>query len=345
MASFRKRGDRWQARVSRKGMVSEVKSFVLREDAEKWARSIEREMDIGNYTSRSKAEGTTLGEVLKKYREEVTPLHRGSSVEALRLKAMESHKIARLSLAALNAQAVASYRDARLRTVRGPAKKPISDSTVLRELQILSAVLNHARLEWCYPIANPVADIRKPSAGRGRDRVLSADEEVTLLAHLDGGGRRDDGTFDAGTRNPWVSPLVRVALETAMRRGELLALQWKHVDLVKRVAFLPMTKNGDTRSVPLSGKAVAVLQSLSRSGDDVVFPLSPDALKLAFVRAVKACKLVDLHFHDLRHTATSRLAEKLPNIIELSRVTGHKDVRMLSRYYHVTAEALALKIA
>jgi integrase len=130
-----------------------------------------------------------------------------------------------------------------------------------------------------------------------------------------------------------------------MRRGELLALQWKHIDLVKRVAFLPMTKNGESRTVPLSRNAVAVLQGLPRSIDGVVFPITANAVKLAFVRAVNACKLVDLHFHDLRHTATSRLAEKLPNIIELSRVTGHKDVRMLSRYYHVTAEALALKIA
>jgi integrase len=258
---------------------------------------------------------------------------------------MGRHRIAKLSLAALNAQAFADYRDSRLKTVIGKAKRPICPSTIGRELAILSAIITHARREWSYAISPDVMDIRKPPASKWRDRVLTPDEEVQLLDYLKSGGWRPSGGFDFGTRNPWIAPIVQLALATAMRRGELLALQWKHVDLVKRVAFLPMTKNGDTRSVPLSGKAVAVLQSLSRSGDDVVFPLSPDALKLAFVRAVKACKLVDLHFHDLRHTATSRLAEKLPNIIELSRVTGHKDVRMLSRYYHVTAEALALKIA
>ena len=142
-----------------------------------------------------------------------------------------------------------------------------------------------------------------------------------------------------------------------MRRSELLALVWENVRLRDHVAFLPLTKNGSSRSVPLSKKAVAILEALPRTLRGAVFPLTPNALKLAFGRATKRARqqyvesggsdprmLIDLHFHDLRHIAISRLAEKLPNIIELAAVSGHKDVRMLGRYYHIRAEDLAMKI-
>jgi integrase len=337
MASIRRRGDRWQARVIRKGFEPEAKSFTSKQDAEKWARAIEREMDTGGYVSRSTAEATTLEQVLSRYRLEVTPLKRGSEVEAIRLKVMERHRMARRSLATITAATVAEYRDERLKVVSGP--------TVLRELQILSSVLNHARREWCFPIQNAVADVRRPAPGRGRNRTLDHEGESSLLAHLEGGGRSNDGTYMKGTRNPWVAPLVRLALETAMRRGELLALLWEHIDLTKRTAFLPLTKNGHTRTVTLSTNAVAVLSSLPRSIDGRVFPITANALKLAFVRACTSSGIVNLHFHDFRHHATSRLAERLPNVIELAMDTGHSDLRMLARYYHVKPEALALKLA
>lgn len=265
------------------------------------------------------------------------PLKRGAEVEAIRLTAMVRHRIAKRSLATLTASTVAEYRDERLLSVSG--------ATVLRELQILSAVLNHARREWCFPVANVVADIRRPSPSRGRSRTLDVDEENKLLAHLGSGGRGEDGTYVKGTRNPWVSSVVRLALETAMRRGELLALRWEHIDLTKRTAFLPMTKNGQSRTVPLSTTAVAVLTALPHSIDGSVFPITANALKLSFVRACVSSGIANLHFHDLRHCATSRLAERLPNVIELAMVTGHSDLKMLARYYHAKPEALALKLA
>ena len=146
-------------------------------------------------------------------------------------------------------------------------------------------------------------------------------------------------------------PVVLFALETAMRRGELLSLTWKDVDLKKRVAYLEITKNGTARAVPLSSRAVAVLESLKEEKDGVqalsvgkVFKTTDAALKKAFERACERAGINDFHFHDLRHEATSRLAEKLPNLIELAAVTGHKDLRMLKRYYHPRAEDLARKL-
>lgn len=129
-----------------------------------------------------------------------------------------------------------------------------------------------------------------------------------------------------------------------MRRSELLALRWEHVNTKKRRVHLPLTKNGSARDVPLSKAAVALLEGLPRSIDGRVFPTTADALKKAFSRACERAGIDNFHFHDLRHEATSRLAVKLPNVIELAAVTGHKDLRMLARYYHPRVEDLAKKL-
>jgi len=172
------------------------------------------------------------------------------------------------------------------------------------------------------------------SPGAWRDRTLSPDEEVRLLHAVEPIGRR----------NPWAKPLVVLALATAMRQGELLALRWQHVDLANRVARLPQTKNGDSRTVPLSTTAVETLRQLPRCISGEVFPLRKAALHRIFVRATERAGLTDFRFHDLRHTAITRMAGKLPNVIELSAVTGHRSLSMLKRYYHPSAMDLARKL-
>jgi integrase len=129
-----------------------------------------------------------------------------------------------------------------------------------------------------------------------------------------------------------------------MRRGELLALQWRNVDLTRQTAFLPTSKNGKPRTVPLSSQAVALLSALPRTEADIVFPISAPTMEAAFKRARVRAQIPNLRFHDLRHTATSRMAHKLPNVIELASVTGHQTLQMLKRYYHPNAEILAQKL-
>jgi integrase len=141
-----------------------------------------------------------------------------------------------------------------------------------------------------------------------------------------------------------MKPLVELAVETAMRRGELLGLRWEHIDLGNRVAHLPITKNGEGRYVPLSSRAVATLEGLPRSLSGYVFPIKPQTVAAAFMKATDRAGLGDIRFHDLRHTATTALATKLPNVIELAAVTGHTSLSMLKRYYHPKAAELAKKL-
>jgi integrase len=326
MASIRERFGTWQARVRREGYPAEVKSFATRTEAQKWARHMEASMDAGGYRSRSDMDKTPLSEALHRYSEEVSPTKRGHLDEVIRIKALMRSKMAAFALEKLTPAVVAAFRDERLREVKAGA--------VIRDLSLLSSIINHTRREWGAGIDNPCLLVKKPPAPAGRTRVLSADEERRLLAAV----------TPVGRRNPDMLPLVQLALHTAMRRGELLSLEWRHIDLAAQTAYLPISKNGHPRSVPLSRAAVAALSSLPREGDGRVFSISAQTLAAAFRKATARARVPGFRFHDLRHTATSRMADKLPNVIELAAVTGHRSLQMLKRYYHPSAEALAKKL-
>ena len=144
-------------------------------------------------------------------------------------------------------------------------------------------------------------------------------------------------------RVDYLRPLILLAIETGMRRSELLALRWRDVDLERRVAFLPLTKNGDARAVPLSKRAIELLQSVPRTADRV-FLVTGNAVRLAWERLRAAAGVDGLRFHDLRHEAVSRFFEKGLSVPEAALASGHRDLRMLARYTHLRPENVAAKL-
>lgn len=291
-----------------------------------------------------------------RYEREVTPKKKGAIQEHYRLKALRESALAPRMLASIRGADVATLRDTE--TARG-----LAASSVTKLLALLSHLFTTARKEWGIEVENPVAKIKKPKIDNARTRQLEPVEWTYLLAALDDPG--DAVKTSAGDRRNEQTPkIVRWAVETAMRQGEILALDWKNMDLKKRTAHLPDTKNGTSRTVPLSSAAASLLTqtgNVQAIKKGKVFPTTASALKQSFTRAVARgrrlyladCEVAgtepaegfldDLTFHDLRHEATSRLAEKL-QLHELMRVTGHKDTRMLARYYHPRAEELAKKL-
>ena len=326
MASFRQHGNRWQARVRRQGYPDITKSFQGRQDAERWARSVESDIDRGSYVSHTEAQKTTLADLIQRYMAEVLPSMKGAPEDSIRLKAICRRPICKNSIAALTPAKVAEYRDLRLTEVAA--------GTVVRELAYLSSIINHGRREWGIHANNPVALVRKPTQPKGRQRVLTSAERERLLAELQPTGRR----------NVWMLSVALLALETGMRRSELLALRWRDINLDRRTATLHMTKNGDRRVVPLSTSAAQTLAAMPQSICGAVFPITACALAANFDKAVARAQLPDLHVHDLRHTAITHMATKLPNLIELASVSGHKSLKMLQRYYHPDAGDLARKL-
>lgn len=375
MPTIRKRGQyQWEAQVRRRGYPAQSKTFTTKAEAEAWASMIESEISRGVWVSRSEAEATTLYEALERYEEEVSLTKKGAVQEFSVLKNCKAVDLAKRPLATIRSADIAKLRDEWIRDYKA--------ATVLRRLAVLSHVFNIARKEWgMESLSNPVELVRKPQPNNARTRRITASNAPAGMpgddeAESERGAQ--DGELERvvkASSSTLLPPIIWLAVETAMRRGEIVSLLWAHVDLNRCVAHLPSTKNGDARDVPLSSRAVAVLQALkdareeftddtNEGGEDAVdrvFNIRSDAVTRAFERAVgrarkiyvdecRAAKLkpdgkllMDLRFHDLRHEATSRLASIFP-MHELTKITGHKDPRTLMRYYHPRAEDLAKKM-
>jgi integrase len=334
LATFRKKPRGWQAQIRRRGRPSISATFASKADARAWAADTESQIARGIYRERGEDDQLTLGMLIERYLVEVTPLKKGAAAEAVRLAAIGRDRICQIRLSDYQPADLAGYRDRRLAQVSG--------STVNRELNVISHVFTVGRKEWGVKLANPVQLVRRPKHNRARTRRLRADEEEALLFELRPSERDARGVYlPGGCRNPWVLPLVRLALATAMRQGELLALRWDDVDLPGKCAYLHDTKNGESRQVPLSTQARRLLAQLPRDDSGRVFPTTTEAVKQSFARATERAGLVDFHFHDLRHEAVSRMAPLIRDSLTLSKVTGHKSTRMLGRYFHPDASYMA----
>ncbi|MBA9071035.1 integrase [Methylobacterium sp. RAS18] len=312
--------------MRRKGIAPRAKSFDTKADAERWARSLEAELDrCGALPDTRPAEKTTLAQVLERYRDTVSPTKRSSVTEIARINAILRRPICHRTMTLLSSADLATYRDERLKTV--------APATVIRELNTISHAIDTARREWDIHLAqNPCKLVRRPSPPKGRTRRLEGNEEQILLAAADAGRVR------------YLRPLIELAVETGMRRGELLSLRWEHINLDRRVAHLPLTKNGTSRDVPLSRRAVETLRSLRTGESTTVFTAAPNAVRLAWERLRRRVGLEDLHLHDLRHEAVSRLFELGFNVVEVASISGHRELRMLTRYTHLRAADLAKRL-
>jgi integrase len=326
MATIRKLRGRWQAQVRRRGLAPRARSFDSKADAERWARQLEAQVDrAGSLPDTRLAEATTLKEVLTRYQDSVSPSKRSSVSEVARINALLRRDIVHRTLATLSSSDLATYRDQRLK-VAAPA-------TVIRELNTISHAIDTARREWgIHLIDNPCKLVRRPKAPKGRTRRLGPDEEVKLLEAADRG------------RNRYMRSLIVLAVETGMRRGELLSMTWENVDIDAGVVHLPLTKNGDSRDVPLSRRARETLGTLAVAKKGQVVPMTGNAVRLAWEHLVQRAGMSDLRFHDLRHEAVSRLFEKNLGLMEVASISGHKELRMLARYTHLRALDLVKKL-
>lgn len=312
-----------------RGIRPVAKSFETKTQAIRFARLLEAEIDRGIFVDRSECEQTTVGDLIDRYLREITPTKKSARAEKQRLNALKT-RFGAFFLSSVRSTHITAYRDARL-------NKGLAGATVVKELNSLSHLFDIAIKDWGFPLpANPAKLVRRPKIARGRERRLLAGEQEQLFASCQ------------ASRAKMLLPAVQFAIETGVRMGELLSLEWRHVDTHLRVATLPDTKNGESRQVPLSSAAVTAITSLPRHIKDgrVFWAWSrSDSLENAWRRAVKAAGLKDLRFHDLRHEAVSRLFERGLNPMEVSAISGHKTLQMLKRYTHLKAEELAKKLA
>jgi integrase len=327
LATVRKRGHRWQAQVRRKGRASVTRSFNSKREALVWAREQELEADQRRPQVHKALKDITVADIVGRYRDEVVPRKRGADRETLTLNAFLRHPLAQVALSDVTAGMVSAYCAQRLQRV-----KP---GTLNRELDILRHAFAVARRSWDVPLVNNAfADVTRPKGAAPRERRLHRNERGRLQAAA------------AQCRNAYIHYLVELAVETAMRRGELLNARWTDVSFEKRTMHVPVTKNGYARTIPLSGAAMARLRDLRDLGSssERLLPITENTAKMAWKRVVTRARLIDLRFHDLRHEAISRFFEKGLNVPEVALISGHRDPRMLFRYTHPRAEDVAAKL-
>lgn len=277
---------------------------------------------------------TPLKDILTHYVATISIHKRSYKTEVYRIKAL-TDILGEHRLGDVTPMHVAAFRDKRLSTPnpRTP-EKMIGPATVKLELMLLSHVFSTAITEWGLDyLTNPVLKIRKPKTPPGRSRRLTASEERKILR--------------AAIRHPnhELYAIIVLALETAMRQGEILALLWENVSWKKRTVFLPLTKNGDAREVPLSRAAYAILSHhMTPAAEGRVFSYSTAGFKSSWRYFILGLDIKDLHFHDLRHSSISSLMEKGLNTMEVASISGHKSMSVLKRYTHLFAYKLVNKL-
>lgn len=315
MATIRKRRDKWQVQVRRSGHRPISKSFNNRKDAQAWARQREVQADCHESLPSLKVlQQITLGELVRRYRDTVSITKKSREKEGAALTAFLRHQICSRRLSELRTEDFCAYRDHMLKRV-----KPTS---LRRYIDPIHNMFEIAKDEWGLPIqSNPLDKLKLKAPQQRRERRLQNGEWERLLGAT------------ALCRNPSVEPIMRLALATGMRRGEIIAIESDHIDLERRTLLIRETKNGHPRTIPLTLEAVNILGQLPiRVGRKL--PITANAFRLSWERLRRRAGIDDLHFHDLRHEAISRFFEAGLNPPEVALISGHRDVRQLFRYTH-----------
>ncbi len=333
----------WQARVRLNGHDTKTKTFTTRAEALAWARATEQTLSTeppGETEAKQLAGAVLLRQGLLRYQDEITPRKRGARIEHYIIRGLLKDPIADLPIGKITAVDVTAWRNRRL--------KKVQSGTVLRAWNLLHHLFEVARREWGLAVDNPAHIARRPKPPIPRDRRLREGELEAL-----------DAACDA-TRTPWLKPLIYLAIDTGMRKGEILLMTWSDVNLADGHIFIPAvnTKTSKARTVPLSPRARGYLEGLTppdlKSGSAGtkyatackarVFPITPNAAKLSWQRTLKRAHIEDLHFHDLRHEATSRFFEMGLDTMEVAAITGHETLQ-LKRYTHIKTRRLVDRMA
>lgn len=320
--SIRKRGQRYYAEVCIRGKRKGKSHNTLRQ-----ARAWIQEAEAGEISLAPKK--GTLGDLVERYIREIGKDHKGERQESSRLRRI-ARELPSVPASELRAADFSAWKVWKLDQSMKNGKKP-DPATVRRYMTALNSVLNHAVTEWQVLGFNPLVGVKKPSGGKPRNRVPSEDEITGVLEQL---GYDDDAPVE--THQQQIGVTLLLALETAMRAGEMLSLDRETVDYQRRVVTLIDTKNGDQREVPLSLRAIELLKKV----DPEYFTVSSAVHSQLFRRAVQNAGIENLRFHDSRAAGLMRLSKKV-DVLTLARIVGHRDVRSLMIYYRRSAEDIA----
>lgn len=316
MATVRKRGDRWRVEVYRDGK-RKSKTCSTKTEAILWGAEEEKKLEL---MANGMQPETLFSDVIKRYLNEVTPTKRGEKHEFNRLTRFLRHPITDKYISDVTCQDLELWIKERLETVKG--------ESVRRELSTIGHIFKVAVERWGYIQNSPMTGLQQPQASKPRTQRF-AQEDIDEIVKISG---YNESLKTAKSRT---GAAMLFAVETAMRAGEICNLTWNNVNLEKRTAFLPLTKNGSSRTVPLTKAAVKILERLRDEIEqgDTCFQVKSNILDATFRKLKKAVNREYLHFHDTRREALTRLAKKV-DVMTLAKISGHKDIRILQNVYY-----------
>lgn len=331
MATFQKRGNVWRAIIRVQG-VSDSASFHTKAEAKNWAA--QREAQIRD-DKESGYVDKTLADLLQDYSDKESIKKKAPGWEQNRILFLQKDPLARMKIKDIGAPQIAEWRDRRL--------KETSAGTVLRDWNVISPAFTIAVKEWKWLPKNPMSEVKRPSEPESRDRLITSIEIETMCITLGNNYEMVCGK---------VERVFRFALESAMRAGEIAALDKKDVHLERR--FVRVTGIADgarktraaKRDVPLTAEAVRILTEILDESEDEsgsVFGVTTSQISAQFRKAKQTAGMSGFTFHDSRHNACTSLSKKL-DVLALARAIGHSDIKELMVYYNESAENLAKRL-
>lgn len=320
MATFRKRNNKWQARIQLASGPTQARTFLRLTEAKRWARQLETAYQHGLF--RTQPESITLNKAFQRYLKDVNAHKKRPKIEGYRIKAWMNSTLSEQFLEHIKTFHLASWRDEKIRQGFQP-------NTIRLHLAVMSHLYTIAKSDWGYEeLINPVTNLSRPKLPKVRETRIT-DQDITLIIN--------------NTTSPLLPSMIQLALFTGMRRSELVKLQWADVHWDKQYIHVKDTKNGEERFIPLIDKSAVVLKHIHKINDRV-FNITEHAVTVAFTRAIKRSQLTHMSFHTLRHEAITRFFEMGLTIPEVASISGHKSWSMLRRYTHLQSQTLINKL-
>jgi len=325
MATIRRRNNKWQVIIRKDNFKITYKTFSLKEDAVRWARETEVKIEQGLYQDITLAKTTTLKDVLAQYRDRVSITKRGYQQERYKINKIIRSDIVDKTLSQLTPIVLFEYIEQQ--------KKLYTASTINKSITIINLALNFAeRFLGISLNKNPLKFIKRLKESQFVGQVIEPHEEGLLLKHAE------------SSKLYWLKTAIILGIDCGLRRGEILKLKAEDINYKNNTAILRDTKNGETREIGLSSRAIQELKKLPVSIDGKLFPCKRSDTFTFYYKQLKRWSGVKKRFHDTRHTFASRSTTSGWSITEIAAQGGWKQLQVLKRYTHIKAEYLAKKM-
>ena len=325
MATIRKNRSKWQVLIRKHNLKPIYKTFILKEDAVKWSRETEVKIEQGLYQDLTLAKTTKLKDVLVQYRDRVSINKKGYDQERYKINKIIRSDIADKTLSQLTPLVLYEYIEQQ--------KKLYTASTINKSITIINLVLNFAeRFLGISLNKNPLKFIKRLKESQFIGQVIEPHEEVLLLKHAE------------FSKLYWLKVAIILGIDCGLRRGEILKLKAEDINYKNNTAVLKDTKNGETREIGLSSRAIQELKKLPVSIDGKLFICKRLDTFTFYYKQLQRWSGVKKRFHDTRHTFASRSTTSGWSITEIAAQGGWKQLQVLKRYTHIKAEYLAKKM-